>query len=63
MNQKTIRNIPQGEYFKRKPDAKTVYVRNEYCRQTRRYICTSFEDINRSILLKAETPVYIGFTF
>lgn len=63
MQQKTIREIKPGEYFKRKPDSQKVYSRGEYCRESKRYICGDFDDISRSISLKGDSLVFVGFTF
>lgn len=64
MQQTTIANIKAGEYFKRKPDAKTVYIRDAYCRESRKYQCVNTNDVwGNGLLLKGTTPVYVGFTY
>lgn len=60
---KTLRTIKPGEYFKRKPEAKTVFSKGEYCRESKRFLCSDFDDINRFISLKGDTLVFVGFTF
>jgi hypothetical protein len=59
----SIKYLPKGEYFKRKPDAKSIYVRGEYVREEKKYSCYDTEDINREIFLKGDTVVYVGFTY
>lgn len=58
-----LRATAPGEYVKRKPDAKTVYIRGAYDRATKTYSLTDAQDMNREIFLKPGTIVYIGFTY
>lgn len=58
-----IKQVKQGDYIKRKADAKTVFVRGEYDRTARAYLCHDVDDINRVILIKSEKPVFVGFTY
>lgn len=63
----TIKELRKGEYFTRKdikePRDNQVWVREEYDRSTRKYYAINFADCSRSILLKADTQVFTGFTF
>ena len=63
MQQATINTVKPGEYIKRKADAKTVYIKGAYDRASKSYECTDTEDINRQIYIKANKPVFIGFTY
>jgi hypothetical protein len=63
MQQTTIKQAPRGEYVKRKPEAKAVYIRGEYCRESKAFELIDADDINRVIYLKADKPVFIGFTY
>lgn len=64
MQQTTLNKIKAGEYFKRKPDAAGVYIRGEYCRESRKYQCNKASDVwGNGTLLKGSTIVYIGFTY
>lgn len=63
MQQAVIKTVKQGEYIKRKADAKTVYIKGAYDRSTKSYECTDTEDINKQIYIKADKPVFIGFTY
>jgi hypothetical protein len=59
-----IKDLPKGEFFKRKPDANKVYIRDEYFRNTKKYQCDDTTDIwGNGIQLKGTTVVYIGFTY
>jgi hypothetical protein len=63
MQNVTIKQVKQGDYFKRKPDAKTVYIRGEYCKASKAYSCIDAEDINKELLIKGDKVVVIGFTY
>jgi hypothetical protein len=63
MQQVNIKSVKQGEYIKRKADAKTVYIKGDYDRASKSYECTDTEDINRQIYIKADKPVFVGFTY
>ena len=58
-----IKDLPRGEFFKRKPDAIKVYRRGEYERSSRKYQADDCDDICRELLLKGSTVVYIGFDY
>lgn len=63
----TVKQLKQGEWFTRKPiaepKASQVYIREEYDRSTGKYICTKWDDISKSILLKGTTEIYTDFIF
>ena len=63
MQQITVKQAPRGEYVKRKPEAKAVYIRGEYCRELKAYELIDCDDINRVIYLKADKHVFICFTY
>ena len=60
-----IKNVKQGEFIRRKPEAKRTFTRDHYIREDgyNRYCCTDAEDIGRSIFLKPNTKVLVGFTY
>lgn len=60
---KALRDIKPGEYFKRKADARAVFVRGAYDRSSKRISATDFNDICRELLLKPDALVVVGFTF
>lgn len=63
----TVKDLKIGDYFVLKPvsEAKEnqVYIRGEYDRSTKKYLCGKFVDISYSRLLKGDTEVYTDFTF
>lgn len=63
MEKTLIENIKVGEYFKKKPDGKTVYIRDKYVQGMKKYECYKFDDVNDLCYLKKGSVVYIGFTF
>lgn len=58
-----LRKVKEGAYFKRKPSAKTEYIRNHYNRKDQfgpaNYSCSDANDMNREIFLKPSTIVYV----
>ena len=59
-----LKDIPAGEYFKRKADAAKVYQRAEYCRDVKKYQCDDCGDVwGNGVQLTGETVVYIGFEY
>jgi len=59
----SIKNVIIGDYVKRKPDAKTVYIRREYDRATKTFCLQDTEDMNRFIYIKSNKSVFIGFDY
>ena len=59
--------VKKGEFFTRKPNEypgeAQVLIKGEYVRGTKKYISIHWNDINRWIMLKGDTIVYVGFTF
>lgn len=63
MHQVNIEDVPRGEFFRRKPDARKTYTRGDYCRFERKYIGDDWDDISRCIYLKKGAQVWVGFDF
>ena len=63
----TIKELKKGDYFTRKeidePSEHQVFVRGDYDRETKKYECHYWDDVNRTIWLKGSTPAFTGFTF
>jgi hypothetical protein len=60
-----LRHIPKGEHFRLK-DSETakVYVKEEYIRSERKFQVTDCTDIwGNGRMLKANTIVFVGFTY
>lgn len=49
-------------FFKRKPDAKAVFVINHYNAAGKEYSCTNYET-GREVFIKAKTTVHVGFCY
>lgn len=47
-----IENLTKGKLFKRKENAKDIYVKGEYNRAVKAWECHKWEDINSSITIK-----------
>ena len=58
-----IKSIKEGGYFKRKPDAAAVLIRNHYNRKDQfgpaSFSCSYAEDMNKEICLKPTTTVFV----
>jgi hypothetical protein len=58
-----LKKVKQGQEFKRKPTAKTIYTKEHYNRKDAfgpaSFTCVDTDDIGRSIELKPTTVVYI----
>lgn len=63
MKTTTIDKLKKGDYFKRKPDSKTVHVYDGYNRHSKKYDSYKFEDVSSFISLKKGTTVYTDFDF
>ena len=58
-----IKSVKKGDYFKRTPTAKMVYIRGDYCKSNKAYECGKADDINSGSYFKSAKIVYIGFTY
>lgn len=58
-----VRDLPRGEYVKRKQGAKKVYIRGDYDSGSKRYSLLDVEDIGREIWVRGDTHVWAGFTY
>lgn len=63
MDSIAIKNVKLNEFIKRSLEANKVYRRGSYDRQLKAYECHDVEDISRSIYIKANKAVFIGFTY
>tara|TARA_R110000823_G_scaffold193346_1_gene324902 strand:- start:466 stop:666 length:201 start_codon:yes stop_codon:yes gene_type:complete len=58
-----LRQVKQGESFKRKPEANKEYIREHYNRKDMfgpaTFCCSDSDDIGRSIQLNPSTVVYV----
>lgn len=62
-----LKELKKGDWFTlrdiHEPKESQVWIRDEYDRTERKYICVCFGDICRSRLIKGDKEVYTGFTF
>lgn len=62
-----LKKLKRGDYFTRKqieyPKESQVLVRDEYDRETGKYICYHWDDVNKYVMLKGTTEVFTDFTF
>jgi hypothetical protein len=64
-----LKELPKGEYFKRKPDSKKIWIKGDHVRFYKkgkiviRYSCTAADDMNQEIFLNPQTPVYTEFEY
>ncbi len=62
-----LKDLKKGEWFTKKdiqyPNDRQVFIRGEYDRSTRKYMCTRFSDISDSQLISGDKEVFVDFTF
>lgn len=62
-----LKELKNGEMFTLKPieypKESQVYIREEYDRSTKKYICIKWSDVNAERLLKGDKEVYTEFYF
>lgn len=58
-----LKDVKQGEYFKRKPEAAAVYVRDYYERSVKKFSCYKAEDVCAELFINGNTVVYVGFDY
>lgn len=64
MTQVQLKDLPKGEFFKRKADASKVYQRTDYNRVAKKYDCRDMLDCwGNGLQLKGTTVVFIGFDY
>ena len=61
--QMRLKDVPMGEFVRRKLDSKVTYVRAEYDRSLKKYCLDDWNDISRQIMLNGTTLVWVGFEF
>ena len=59
----TLKNVKPGDFVKRKADSKAVYIKGAYDRATKSFECQATDDICKTIYIKADKVVHIGFTY
>ena len=63
----TVRQLKRGDWFTKKPIAypaeNQVWVRGEYDRETKKYCCHRWSDINDFCTMRGDKEVYTDFIF
>lgn len=60
----TVRWVAKGEYVKFKAtDSAPVWIRGDYCRESKKYEFHAFDDTNKVSYKKGDSAVFVGFTF
>jgi small nuclear ribonucleoprotein (snRNP)-like protein len=63
MQNVTIKTVKSGDYIKRKADSKTVYIKGDYIRSLKGFECADVSDMNKTIVIKSDKIVFVGFTY
>ncbi len=58
-----LRDLKNGDVFKRKADSKSVLVKGHYNHCDKTFTCHHFDDINREVFIKASKEVFTEFEF
>lgn len=62
-----LKELKKGQFFTLKdipePKDRQVFIRGEYNRESKKYECINFDDINKVRLLKGDRTIYTEFTF
>jgi len=59
-----LKTLKKGEFFKRKADAKTVFIKGDAGTMSPFFVtCRVSDNIMRFIYLKGSTPVFTDFEF
>lgn len=63
----TIKNLKKGSYFTFKdvdfPSESQVWIRDEYDRESRKYLVYCFGDVNKSRLVSGDKIIFTNFIF
>ena len=62
-----VKELKKGEWFTKKPieypSGMQVWIRDEYDKSERKYLCYCWGDINKWCYIKGDKEVYIDFMF
>lgn len=63
----TVKQLKRGDFFTLKdiefPKESQVYIRGDYDRASKKYICYKFSDVCSTREIKGNKEIYTGFTF
>jgi hypothetical protein len=60
---KAINELKKGQFFRLLPNGKETFQYAGYCRETKKYVGESFDDISRYTYKKKGTLVLVDFEF
>lgn len=62
-----LKSLKKGTWFTKKsiaePNEMQVWIKQDYDRESKKYCCVCFGDINKWQYIKGDTEVYTEFTF
>ena len=58
-----VKQLPKGEFLKRKKEHSKVYSRGDYDRSYKKYRINDCDDISRDLLVDGDKLVWIGFDY
>ena len=62
-----VKDIKNGEFFTLKainePKESQVYIKGEYCRETKKYSCCKFNDVNNERFFDGSKEVFTNMIF
>lgn len=58
-----LRDVKKGEFITRKANTNKVYIKGDYDRTSKKFSLIDFNDTNREIFIKADSIVFVGFTY
>ena len=58
-----LKDVKIGDFLIRKPTSTKVFTREAYDHSIKRFCLSDVMDTNKSLYLKGNTIVYIGFTY
>lgn len=63
----TLKDVKKGDFFTRKaienPTEHQVFIRGDYDRQSKKYECSRFDDVNDTVFMNGSTSVFTDFVF
>ena len=62
-NMVSIKSLKKGEFFKRKPDSKKVYVKGDWNPAANKYNCSLVDDMNQEFNVKKDSLVFTEFEY
>jgi hypothetical protein len=59
-----LKDLKKGDFFKRRPTSKKVYMKGDYDRSDKTYECNSTDDVwSTGIFIKPNKVVYTDFEY